>query len=79
MSPLAARRAAFAVDTAVQVVATEALLAAQAVDLRGLAPAPALRPFHHAIRARVPTMRDDRVLGEDIAAIVGVMEEIDPP
>ena len=79
MSPLAARRAAFAVETAAQIVAIEVLLAAQAVDLRGLTPAPALRPFHGAVRARVPTMREDRILGDDIAAVVAVMGEMNPP
>ncbi|WP_341705677.1 histidine ammonia-lyase [Ferrovibrio sp.] len=68
MAPLAAERAAFAVDTAATIVAIEALLAAQAYDLRGLVPAPALRPLYDAIRARVPAMVEDREMGEDIAA-----------
>lgn len=69
MSPLAAERAAFAVDTAEIIVAIEALLAAQAYDLRGLTPAPALRPFYDAIRTCVPTMIEDREMSEDIAAV----------
>lgn len=69
MAPLAAERAAFAVDTAATIVAIEALLAAQAYDLRGLTPAPALRPFYEAIRARVPAMVEDREMGEDIIAV----------
>jgi histidine ammonia-lyase len=69
MAPLAARRAAFAVDTALDIVAVEALLAAQACDIRGLKPAPALRPLYDAIRAVVPTMRRDRVMADDIAAV----------
>jgi histidine ammonia-lyase len=75
MSPLAARRAAFAVDQALTVVAIEALLAAQALDIRGLAPAPALRPLYQAIRARVPVMVEDRVIGPDIAATRAALEE----
>ena len=69
MSPLAARRAAFAVDAAAYVTAIELLLAAQAVDLRGLTPAPALRPAYDAIRARVPVMVGDRVVANDIASV----------
>ena len=69
MAPLAARRAASAVALASQVVAIEALLAAQAMDLRGLVPAPALRPLMAAIRGAVPTMVNDRVMADDIAAV----------
>ncbi|MGE0846515.1 MAG: histidine ammonia-lyase [Flavobacteriaceae bacterium] len=76
MAPLAARRAAFAVDTAREIVAVEALLAAQACDIRGLEPAPALRPLYEAIRARVPVMKRDRVMAEDIAAVREGLAEI---
>lgn len=69
MAPLAATRAAFAVETARQIIAIEALLAAQAIDLRGLTPAPALRPLYAAIRAAVPTMRQDRLMADDIASV----------
>ena len=67
MSTLAARRAEFAVDTAMHVVAIELLLAAQAIDLRGIQPAPALRAAHQALRQRVPVMVHDRIVGDDIA------------
>jgi histidine ammonia-lyase len=76
MSPLAARRAAFAVEQAMTVVAIEALLAAQAIDLRRLAPAPALRPLHEVIRSRVPVMVNDRVLGNDIASVRQAFREV---
>lgn len=69
MAPLAARRAAFVVSTAFDVVAIEALLAAQACDIRGLKPAPLLRPLYEAVRDVVPTMLRDRVMAEDIAAV----------
>jgi histidine ammonia-lyase len=69
MAPLAAQRAARLVDDALTVVAIEALLAAQGTDLRGIAPAPGLRPLHAAIRARVPVMVEDRVIADDIAAV----------
>jgi histidine ammonia-lyase len=69
MSSLAARRAAFAVDTAMQVVAIELLLAAQGLDVRGLHPAPALRGAYGAIREQVPAMVQDRIVGPDIEAV----------
>jgi histidine ammonia-lyase len=69
MAPLSARRAAFCVETAWTVVAIEALLAAQAIDLRGIKPAPALRPLYQAIRETVPTMKEDREMGDDILAV----------
>jgi len=69
MAPLAARRADFAVQTAMHVVAIELLLAAQAIDLRGISPAPALRGAYESIRRRVPVMVHDRIIGDDIAAI----------
>ena len=77
MSPLAAERARFAVDTAATVVAIEALLAAQAYALRGLEPSPALRPLLAAIRARVPPMIEDRVLADDIAAVAAALADVD--
>lgn len=69
MSTLAARRAAFAVDTAMHVVAIELLLAAQAIDLRCIEPAPALRDAYGRLRRRVPMMVHDRIVGDDIAVI----------
>jgi len=79
MSPLAAERAAFAVDTAETIVAIEALLAAQAYDLRGLTPAPGLRPLYDAIRAVVPSMIEDREMGNDIAAVRAALAGVDLP
>ena len=77
MSPLAAARARFCVDTAMTVVAIEALLAAQAYDLRGLEPAPALRPLFWAIRERVPPMVEDRVVADDIATVTAALAALD--
>lgn len=69
MSPLAARRAAELVERALEVVAVEALLAAQALDIRGRQPAPALGSVYRAVRSAAPVMREDRPLGEDMAAV----------
>jgi histidine ammonia-lyase len=69
MSPLAARRCRWTAETVEWIVAIELLLAAQALDLRGLAPAPALEPSYRAIREQVRMMVEDRVLADDIACI----------
>ena len=75
MAPLAARRAAQAVEGLRQVVAIELLLACQALDLRGLAPAPALGPLYAALRERVPVMVEDRVMSGQIAAAREVLQD----
>lgn len=69
MSPLAARRASELLERARDVLAIEGLLAAQGLDLRDQAPASALQPVYDAIRGVVPTMIEDRVIGDDIAAV----------
>lgn len=74
MSPISARRAAFAVDASLDVVAIELLLAVQALDLRTVTPAPALAQYYGAIRARIKTMIDDRVLADDIAAMRDLLD-----
>jgi histidine ammonia-lyase len=79
MAPLAARRAASMIALAEQVIAIEALLAAQAVDLRGAPPAPGLRSLHASIRAAVPVMVEDRVLSEDIAAVHAALARWEAP
>ncbi|TVQ41415.1 MAG: aromatic amino acid lyase [Geminicoccaceae bacterium] len=79
MAPLAARRLRFAVDTGRSVVAIEALLAAQARDLKGVPPAPALASLHAAIRREVPVMVEDRPLGEDIAAVTRLLAGLPDP
>lgn len=75
MSPLAARRAASVVANAMQVVAIELLLACQAIDLRGIEPAPRLRDGYRAIRARVPAMVQDRVVADDIAILHALLRD----
>jgi histidine ammonia-lyase len=73
MSPLAARRAAEMVARAGDVLAAEALLSAQALDLKKQKPAPALDPLYQAIRAQVPMMVEDRVIGPDLEAVRGAL------
>src|SRR5690606_17840806 len=69
MSALAARQAARAVELAGHVLAIELLCACQAVDLAGRAlPAP-LAAAHRALRERVPTWVEDRLLADDVASV----------
>lgn len=56
-------------------VAIEALAAAQAVDLRGIAPLGAgTAPLHAAIRARVPPLAEDREPALDITAVAEMLD-----
>ncbi|WP_272008797.1 aromatic amino acid lyase [Roseovarius sp. ZX-A-9] len=75
MSPLAARQAADVVDMAQTILVIECLLAAQAMDLRGIDPAPLLLSLYRAIRGAVPVMVEDRVLGDDLAAVRQVVTD----
>lgn len=56
-------------------IALEALVAAQAVDLRGLSPLGAgTAPLHAAIRRAVPPLADDREPGPDVEAVAAVLD-----
>ncbi|MEA2972972.1 MAG: histidine ammonia-lyase [Actinomycetota bacterium] len=57
-----------AVTDAMRVVAIELVCAAEAVELRGLAPAPATGAVLACLRRRVPRMDVDRFLAPDLAA-----------
>lgn len=74
MGMTSARHLREVVGNAEVVVALEALAAAQALDLRApLAPAAATAAARAAIRERVPPLEEDRELGADIAAVVGLV------
>ncbi|NUM76360.1 histidine ammonia-lyase, partial [candidate division KSB1 bacterium] len=54
---------------AITVLGIELLCACQALDLRlPLAPGPATKAVHDLVREHAPTLMEDRVLAEDIAA-----------
>lgn len=73
MCALAARRAAWMVEQAETVAAIELLVSAQAADLRGdPIPAP-LRPLYTRVRSTVPTWVEDRIVGEDIRLVTGLL------
>jgi histidine ammonia-lyase len=70
MSMGAALKAERALQLATQVVAIEALLACQAIDLLApLVTSPALAPVHARVRSDVPTLIDDRPPSPDIESI----------
>jgi len=67
-----AEKLAESLERARYLVAIELLIAAQAVDLRGLEPGALGGGAHHAytqVRARVPVLDEDRSLGPDIEQI----------
>ena len=71
MGMTAARHAREVVANAEVVIALEALVAAQALDLRApLEPAVATKAARDAVRDRVPFLDADRELGSDIAEVV---------
>jgi len=74
MSPIAARHADWVLGTAETVVAIEFLLAAQALDLKGSQPGDRVAGCRAVIRDAVPVMVTDRILGDDIAAMVALLQ-----
>jgi histidine ammonia-lyase len=67
MGPIAARRLQDVVDNGERVVGIELLCAAQGLDFRSpLGPGIGTRAAWQAVRARVPTLAQDRVLADDI-------------
>jgi histidine ammonia-lyase len=76
MGMTAARHAREVVSNAEVVIALEALVAAQALDLRApLEPAAATGAARDAIRARVSFLDADRELGSDIAAVTDLVRD----
>ena len=76
MGMTSARHAREVVANAEVVLALEAIAAAQALDLRSpVAPSPATRAVHDAIRARVPVVEHDREFGPDIDEAVGLVRD----
>jgi histidine ammonia-lyase len=69
-TPLAARKLATQIDLLQWLIAIEALVAAQAVDLRKpKSLGRVAKMLHTAIRASVPTLHEDRATGPDITAV----------
>jgi histidine ammonia-lyase len=76
MGMTSARHARGVVANAEVVLGLEALASAQALDLRApLAPGPATKAAHDALRAQVPFVEHDREFGDDIAAAVALVRD----
>ena len=76
MGALAARKAERVVDHVAQVLAIEALCAAQALDfLRPLKPGRGVAAAHRAVRRRIPHMGEDRILSNDLAVAREMIED----
>ena len=57
-----------------RLLAIELMAAAQAVDLRGAGPlGRGTRAAYTAVRAVVPRLDEDRVLGPDVEALAGIL------
>ncbi|MFK7999824.1 MAG: histidine ammonia-lyase [Polyangiales bacterium] len=69
MGSISARHAARVADHVEIVLGIEGLVAAQGVDLRGLAPGLGVRAAHACIRTRVPKLDGDRTLHPDMEAV----------
>lgn len=66
----AARKLRTVIANTRRILATEVLIAAQALDLRGpLAPAARTGAVRDAVRRSVPFLDEDRVLADDIQAV----------
>jgi histidine ammonia-lyase len=75
MSMAAGLKAARTAELATRVLAVELLCASQAIDLlKPLTTSPPLARVHDCIRARVPTLHDDRPPSPDIERIAALIE-----
>jgi histidine ammonia-lyase len=76
MGSISALKLGQVLENARNVVAIEALCAAQALDFKApLAPGAGSAAAHRAIRARVPKLDKDRILADDVAAVARLLRE----
>ena len=76
MGSISARKCAQIAEHVRIVLAIEALVAAQGLDLRlPLTPGAGVRAAHRALRAVIPTLVEDRVLHRDIEAACALVDE----
>lgn len=76
MAAHAALRLSPMVDNLARIVAIEALMAAQGIELRApLETSPRLRRFLEAVRAVAPTLHEDRPLSPDIEAVARLVRD----
>jgi histidine ammonia-lyase len=76
MSSIAARKCAQVAEHVRTVLAIEALVAAQGLDVRRpLEPGIGVRAAHRALRARIPPLTEDRVLQHDIRTACEMIDD----
>ncbi len=76
MGSISARKARQVATHVRRVLAIEAMVAAQGLDLRApLAPAAGVRAAQRALRSRVPILTEDRPLYRDIEAVTGMLAD----
>ncbi|MCS6780288.1 MAG: histidine ammonia-lyase [Geminicoccaceae bacterium] len=76
MAAHGARRLGPMVDNLARIVAIEALMAAQGIELRApLETSPRLSRFLEAVRAVAPPLEEDRPLAPDIVAVAGLVRD----
>jgi histidine ammonia-lyase len=75
MAPRVVTKTAEIVQRLRWLAAVELMVAAQAVDLRAAPLGPPLRQVYDVVRKRVPKLEEDRVVGPDIEAIAGLIEQ----
>ncbi len=73
MGPIAARKLRGVVDNLARVLAIEAICAARAIDLRGVASSPRLMRVHAAIRAHVDPFTGDRSMSADVERLAAAI------
>lgn len=69
MGPIAARKLAAVASNVARVIAIEAMTAARAIDLRGIATSPRLAAVHAAIRRHIAPLTGDRSHAAEIEAL----------
>jgi len=74
-TPVAAKSLMTVLKRARLLTAIELIVAAQAIDLRGTAPAPLLAKMHARIRAISPGIENDRPLGDEINALAAALDD----
>jgi histidine ammonia-lyase len=73
MGATAAHKAAEILRNTIDVIAVAAIVAAQAIELRGGTPVPAVAAFRDALREEIPFWREDRYASPDLKQAAGLV------
>lgn len=78
MTPAIAGKLSEQCDSLMLLLGIEALIAAQAIDLRQITLTGAAERLHSAIRAKVPMLQEDRALGRDVEHVRDIVMDLAP-